>query len=865
MLPGIDEIFASFIYLILYGMGSLMWNIARVLLAVAHFIQSVQAGIIDNIGLFVQYTVNALSAPVGMFLVLAMAALGSWYLLNNITALGKWVDPGRLLTYGLATLVFFSAPVLVIDTLESVRTSMTQGIEATILDDAIAEMLTIETGAEDNPLPDSIPDVNSDGMIGTFDLAAYFLSISNVTEVYNGAFPDAFAEAYFPDSPTEVDLTNEDERNEAIQDSQDGITRLFFSFVAIPTAIAEHFLWFVLTIAAVFLYIGFPIAAALSFFVYTDALFTAYVRQFIKLCIETFISVIIVSFVVGLIAAAAQASTGLFIGTCFIGTIILLWRIKGAMKLSTAAFDMFGGGTLTGGATGKDFRNTATTAVAATAAAVTGGVSLAAVGAMALDNKAGESLGLSDGTMDRSLMGLDRSKADARAQQLMSLAGYSAGKMPGMRAGIETAHEGRSFLRAMRDGGPLEQTPDGLDYFRVGSSLSSFGSSPWLAMRTSPSLRRAFDNIGGGGSYPYRSEDGAPVGAGGLPQDQLATVLQQLLAVLQGNQGGASAAGSPPPPPPPEEPPEDSGPNGSGGRPPSGRGGTRVASPPPPPEEPPEDSGLYRSGGAAAGPLDVNVVSSSPDLDGDLRVDRAQGQTTLQPQSEQWRASLAQTIGNLADPTSMAGQHSHQNLVAYTGQQNADTMQQAVTQHGGKAVQAATEATADVVAGYQSAGMDGAAIVSAFQKGDGYGQVRSRIEGDTPLSDSQLTAVADMVMLPRSEVSPAQLDQTIAATVGGGGSDRDVAAALGVPSHFGNHTGAIRGTIQGAQEMGLSQAETAQVLTALREGLAAEVRHRLADTGATPTTINTFISDASMLPSDKFQLAQSAAPQEDAS
>jgi hypothetical protein len=837
------------------------------LLAVAHFIQSVQAGIIDNIGLFVQYTVNALSAPVGMFLVLAMAALGSWYLLNNITALGKWVDPGRLFTYGLATLVFFSAPVLVIDTLESVRTSMTQGIEATILDDAIVEMLTIETGAEDNPLPDSIPDVNSDGMIGTFDLAAYFLAISNVTEVYNGAFPDAFAEAYFPDSPTEVDLTNEDERNEAIQDSQDGITRLFFSFVAIPTAIAEHFLWFVLTIAAVFLYIGFPIAASLSFFVYTDALFTAYVRQFIKLCIETFISVIIVSFVVGLIAAASQASTGLFIGTCFIGTIILLWRIKGALKLSTAAFDMFGGGTLTGGATGKDFRNMATTAVATTAAAVTGGASLAAVGAMALDNKAGDQLGISGDGVDRSLMGLDRSKSDARAQQLMSLAGYSAGKMPGVRAGIESAHEGRSFLRAMRDGGPIAQAPDGLDYFRVGSSLSSFGSSPWLAMRTSPSLRRVFDNIGGGGSYPYRSEDGAPVGAGGLPQDQLAAVLQQLLAVLQGNpssQGGVSASGSQPLSPP-EEPPEDSGPNRSGGRPPSGRDGTSVASPPPPPEEPTENSRPYRSEGAAAGPLDVNVVSSSPDLDGDLRADRSQGQTTIQPQSGKWRASLAQTLGNLADPTSIVGQQSHQNLVAYTGQQNADTMQQAVTQHGGEAVQAATEATADVVAGYQSAGMDGTAIVSAFRKGDGYGQVRSRIEGDTPLSDSQLTAVADMVMLPRSEVSPAQLDQTIAAAVGSGGSDKDVAAALGAATHFGNHTGAIRGTIQGAQEMGLSQAETTQVLTALRAGLATEVRHRLADTGASPTTIKTFISDASMLPSDKFQLAQSAAQQKDAS
>ena len=44
----------------------------------------------------------------------------------------------------------------------------------------------------------------------------------------------------------------------------------------------------------------------------------------------------------------------------------------------------------------------------------------------------------------------------------------------------------------------------------------------------------------------------------------------------------------------------------------------------------------------------------------------------------------------------MAGQHSHQNLVAYTGQQNADTMQQAVTQHGGETVEAATEANVEI-------------------------------------------------------------------------------------------------------------------------------------------------------------------------
>jgi len=178
-------------------------------------------------------------------------------------------------------------------------------------------------------------------------------------------------------------------------------------------------------------------------------------------------------------------------------------------------------------------------------------------------------------------------------------------------------------------------------------------------------------------------------------------------------------------------------------------------------------------------------------------------------------------------------------------------------------VQTATQATADVVAGYQTEGVDGAAILTAFQSGPGFDAVRNQIEGDTPLTDGQLTAVADMVLMPRRDVVPTQLDQTIAEVVGSGGTDREAAATMGVASHFGQATGAIRGTIQGAQEMGLSQAETTQLLADLRQGLIADVGSTLAATGASATTINHFISDASMLPTEKFQIPQSTAPQED--
>jgi hypothetical protein len=32
--------------------------------------------------------------------ILALTALGFWYALNNVVPTGRWVDPGKLFTYG---------------------------------------------------------------------------------------------------------------------------------------------------------------------------------------------------------------------------------------------------------------------------------------------------------------------------------------------------------------------------------------------------------------------------------------------------------------------------------------------------------------------------------------------------------------------------------------------------------------------------------------------------------------------------------------------------------------------------------------------------------------------------------------------
>ncbi|HID54510.1 MAG TPA: hypothetical protein EYP41_21030, partial [Anaerolineae bacterium] len=267
--------------------------------------------------------------------------------------------------------------------------------------------------------------------------------------------------------------------------------------VAIPTAIAEHFLRLSLTGVALFLYLGVPFAMLFAFFIYTQAFLGAYLKQFINLLIETFLSVIIAAIMIGLLAAAAQQGIGLYIGASIITLIILLWRIKSALKLAAAAFDLFGGAVITGGTGGMELAHMGKQAVAGAVglagAALTGGATLAAGGAVLATATALQA----DGRADGAYLGMDPNKTEGRVRQLKTIAGYALGRSETARSVIEGSHEARTLVRNFRDGEVQPHDPDMLDYLRAGSSMSGFGSSPWLAMRTSPSLRTAFDQIGG--------------------------------------------------------------------------------------------------------------------------------------------------------------------------------------------------------------------------------------------------------------------------------------------------------------------------------------------------------------------------------
>ncbi|MCB0008467.1 MAG: hypothetical protein KDE04_18505, partial [Anaerolineales bacterium] len=429
--------FAEAIYFLQYTLAQILWAVDRAVLSIAVIAESVNSWVTENVGYFVELLVNALSAPLGGMFILALTALGFWYALNNVVPTGRWVDPSKLFTYGLIAFFFFSSPIVVIDQMEDLRQSLNAGIDQALIDGAAGDIFDTSMNGTDTGLPGAIPDVNSDGVVGSFDLVAAFMAVSNLDELDSSEFPVDFEAAYFPfGDPAGIDLSDEADQELAKALASDGIERLFFALVAIPTAIAEHFLRLALTGVAMFLYLGVPIAMLFAFFIYTQAFLGAYLRQFINLLIETFLSVIIAAIMIGLLAAAAQQGIGLFIGASIITLIVLLWRIKSALKLAAAAFDLFGGAVLTGGAGGMDVVNMGKQAVAGTVslagAALTGGATMALGGAVLTSASALQADGRSNGAY----LGTDPAKTDGRVRQLRTIAGYTLGRSETIRHAV---------------------------------------------------------------------------------------------------------------------------------------------------------------------------------------------------------------------------------------------------------------------------------------------------------------------------------------------------------------------------------------------------------------------------------------------
>ncbi len=841
---------AEAIYFLQYTLAQILWAIDRAALSVAIIAESVNVWLSDNIGYFVQLLVNALSAPLGGLLILALTALGFWYVLNTIVATSRWVDPSRLFTYGLIALFFFSAPLVVVELMEELRSGINAGIDQALVDGASGDIFNSGLDGTDTGLPGAIPDVNGDGVVASFDMVAAFLHVANGDELDSGEFPADFEATYFPfGDPSSIDLSDEADQQLAKALAAEGIERLVFALIAIPTAIAEHFLRLALTAVAMLLYAGVPFAMLFAFFIYTQAFLGAYLKQFVSLLIETFMSVVIAGLMVGLLAAAAQQGVGLFIAASLITLIVLLWRIKSALRLAAAAFDLFGGAMLTGGAGGMEVAQMGRQAALGTAslagAALTGGATLALGTAVA-----GAAAALqADGRHNGNLLGADPAKTEGRVAQLQTIAGYTFGRSETARGVIEGAHEVRTLGRNFRNGEVQDHEPDTLDYLRTGSSMSGFGSSPWLAMRLSPSLRAAYDEIGGRRVYDTNThplivdDDGAPLapaggqGGGAVLPPQLDAQFASLQAALAGLTAALSSpealqrwARGP-------ETGETAVRRGAG----QGRGRRDEpagSSPPAPPVQ------------------DVRIVERGVDLDHDGREDKYEtsgaqpagtGIVSLQLPDAARAAGMTAALARLEEGASPAAQAAYRSLVTHAGAHNASLIRQAVAAHGAAPVGDAAAATAALVAAYRRQGWGEAQILGAFQRGEAAAELRATLE--TPLVDAELAAVADLVLLPERRLTRAELAGVIGAQLAAGDTTvAGVQAAIGSPVHFGGQTGTIRGVIAGAQALQLAPEELARLAEQISAGLRVAVQAELLGRGHRPEVVHPLVSSLAALP-----------------
>ena len=818
---------AEAIYFLQYTVAQILWAINRALLAIAILAEGINTWITDNIAYFVGLLINALSAPLGGMFILALTALGCWYALSNLVQIEKWVEPSKLFTYGLLALFFFSSPILIVNQMESLRLSLNAGINQALLDDAAGDLFATGMNGTDVGLPASIPDTNSDGVIGSFDLVSAFMAVAHLDELDNHEFPVDYEATYFPfGDPSSINLSDEADRELAKSLASAGIERLLFALIAVPTAISEHLLRLALTGAAMLLYAGFPFALLFAFFVYTQAFLGAYLRQFINLLIETFLSVLIVAILIGFLTAAAQQGFGLYIGASVLVVFFIMWRIMSALRLASRALDLFGGSIITGGVGGMALAGMGQRAVSHAAgiagAVATGGASLAMGGVMM-----GTATALrADARAGGAYLQTDPAKAEGRVRQLQTMAGYAFGRSETARHLIDTGHSVRSLARNFRDGETQDHMPDTLDYFRAGAAMSSFGSSPWLAMRLSPSLRTAYDQLGGvSGNREHpptitRDADGAPV-----PSE---------------------------PDTPPNEPTHHSADDDSTA---ADTPSTTSDSPSTPVDGANDDMLIPTQNGVPS--HSTNNDPTTADTQPTRSAPQADTTILLETTSSERLAVLNAAVQQLGSDEPAQSAAAHAAFAKVAGTSHTDTLTDAIAQHAVETVQTAIAATAHLVDQYRHQSLNGAQILARFQSGQGTADLRAAQE--TPLSNAQLAAVADLTLLPRRKMHRADLVGTIAAHAAYPNSDAtSIAASLGSPVGFGSQTGAVRGVLAGARVLQLTADDIAQLADQIGQGMRQQVLDSLTQHGLSQAQARELLSDIVALP-DAITLPQTTA------
>jgi len=237
--------------------------------------------------------------------------------------------------------------------------------------------------------------------------------------------------------------------------------------------------------------------------------------------------------------------------------------------------------------------------------------------------------------------------------------------------------------------------------------------------------------------------------------------------------------------------------------------------------------------------LPAEFVAGAPPQPGNVR---------LEPQSDRRQELVLSVIAQLQEPDSVTGRGAYRTVRAFAGEENVQHILEALQQPGGaEAVHLATNAFHEQVRRQQAEGMDDAAIYESFRRGEPAAELRATI--DTPLSDAQLQAVADVVLLPQRRLTRAELAAAIGeAAARRDASEQDVAHLLGTRAHFGSQTGNVRGVLAGAQELHMTPADLSRLAEAVQRGLQEEVMAELTTRGGRPQAVRALAADLTALP-----------------
>jgi hypothetical protein len=838
------------IYFILWSLAQTLWDFDRILLTVALWINSFRNFVLTNAAQIVELVADGLASPAGMFLALAFVVYGLWRLAAIFFPNTTWkpVELPRVIVYGLLIGAFFAGPAVAIVALEDLRIDLAENVQNSVTG-SLAPTFTPPGYSSSEPGL-TVYDIDGSGNASGINLAASLMGVQNVSDLGSPEMPPAFQSTYFTyGTPADFTLDDEDARTEALTLAGEGVLVLFLAPLAILYAICESLLWLILTVAALILWVGLPIALMLAPFRISEGLFSTFFNRYASLWIETIISAAIMGIFTGVLANAAAQGMGLFLAAGVLATLVVLWRILSATKIASTAVGTVGGANVTGGVSlDKAAGTVAAGTTAVVGGLVTGGLTTAAVaagGALIAGSNIGAG-GSSAGSTDAG-GGASGSKAAA-------LGGFLLGKSGPARRALQTFQEARLI-----SGAHSAEQPDAVDAAYVGSLLSNRGtSSAYLTLGMMGGPQNAYRNLGlapqGNGNSWGVDEDGnnpadwdRPAGGRG-----------------PGGQYGGLGNGMRPRP----GSPGDNGAAGGEGRrnnPDQSTGGSHQ-NPEVPEQGLSEGSGLNQAGSQTTD-LQQALAEAAQQMS-NLSDTLAVNQPTFTGQAD----GINQWIDLLSDPA--AAGTTHEALISSAGRHAGPSAQQvaaAVGRHGASQVQEAVQVIANQVQTYEEAGISRNETLQKFQDGRAYQDLADGLAPDSPFRPGQagfsdLPAIADMTLAARRHVNRQQLVAALGSAVEQNDKDAVEAASslLGTPAGLGSYAGVSRLAVERARSMGVSGEQLTVADTRMRQG-DAQGAFRIIRSApqATDESSRQLMSDLDVLPAEGLDIAQTVQPQED--